>query len=216
MRHVRWWHGVDGRARLAASPNEQPDRTSTSVSVTGGLVPDRGKHVGGPWVYLALYSASVTWSAQLTGPCVIEMWLMRSSWVAPCQCSGPSGCEVDVAGTQLDDRLAAGLHAPAAFCDVESLAARVGVPGGTRSGREVDVGDVECRAALWLDDAVHPDVAGELLGRPLDGRLLRSDVQLRFLSQRSSMAWSTGVAGVLAQLASSSKPSCEGEPGSAL
>ena len=37
------------------------------------------------------YSASVTWLPQCGSPSVIERWVMKWSWAAPCQCSSASG-----------------------------------------------------------------------------------------------------------------------------
>ena len=61
------------------------------------------------------------------------------------------GREVNVAGTELHDALAACLDETAAFGDVERLAAFVGVPGRAGAGGEVHCADVDRRVITRLE-----------------------------------------------------------------
>src|SRR3954466_6886536 len=75
----------------------------------------------------------------------------------------------DVAGTDGDERSAAGLDVADAFGDVQGLADGVVVPGGVRARCEVHAGDAHRCRALTLGDRVDVDVAGEPVGRAFAG-----------------------------------------------
>jgi 4-carboxymuconolactone decarboxylase len=82
-----------------------------------------------------------------------------------------------LAGVHLDDGSVALAEAGDALRDAEVLAAGVGVPGGARSGGEADGGDDHTLVSLVRNgNGVEPYVPGELLGRVLDGGLLRFDL----------------------------------------
>ncbi len=64
-----------------------------------------------------------------------------------------------VAGTDLDDGVAAGLGPSFAFGDVERLGDRVRVPGGRRAGGEVHVAKRQLVGLVPGRDRVNPDFA---------------------------------------------------------
>ena len=79
----------------------------------------------------------------------------------------------DVAGTDVEDGLAAGLDEPDALGDVERLAHGVRMPGRAGTGGEMDRVHPHPRRLLAADDGVEVHVTGEPFGRALPGRLLR-------------------------------------------
>src|SRR5439155_10188246 len=86
-----------------------------------------------------------------------------------------SGCVDHVAGTDVDDVAAPGLHTAYALGDVERLAEGVGVPRGACTRGEADGIDADARGLLTSGDGVDPDVPGEPIGRTLGRRRLGRD-----------------------------------------
>src|SRR3954453_7320049 len=81
-----------------------------------------------------------------------------------------AGLEEDaVAGADDLDRAAFALAEANALGDKDSLAVRVGVPGGPGAGGEVHIYRSERRAAHRVRDGVDVDVAGEPVRRPFHG-----------------------------------------------
>ena len=77
------------RARRAASRRAAAPLPSRFVADPGGV---QCGHWESLWPRSCPpYSASVTWSPQCGSPSVIERWVMKWSWAAPCQCSSASG-----------------------------------------------------------------------------------------------------------------------------
>jgi len=89
------------------------------------------------------------------------------------------GCVEDVAWSDLEGLLAAGLDQAASFGYVKGLAALVGVPGGARAGGEMHCCDVEFGGQVALGDWVDPYISGEPFGRPFVAGLLRGVVPCR-------------------------------------
>ena len=119
-----------------------------------------------------------------------------------------AGLEEDaVAGADDLDRAAAPLAEADALGDVDRLAVRVGVPGGARAGREVDVLALQPRGARGRGDGVDVDGAGEPVARALVELLVLhvvSSVVMR--SGRRARVASSGLwSSVAAQLASRSQ-----------
>src|ERR671912_570093 len=100
------------------------------------------------------------------------------------------GCDDDIAGPELLDPAAAGLHQPSAFGDVEGLADGVGVPGGAGRGGEPDGADPHPGGLLAAGDGVDEDIAGEPFGRTLGGRLLGLHRHGPLLAVGSDTSWS--------------------------
>src|SRR5664280_247422 len=125
---------------------------------------------------------------------------------------------VDVAWVNLHDVLAARLHETDTFDDIESLTPVMEMPGRARTRSEVHSSNVELRGLAGLHEEVDEHVAGEPLFRTFDSWFpLLNSHDCSSSSQRSSAVSSARWAfGAVAQLASRSRASCEGLPGSAL
>ena len=123
--------------------------------------------MSGAWAYCA----SLTCSLQVTGlPLSSASWHRDVRHEAVRRGAMPvllAGLEEDaVAGPDHLDRPAFALAEADALGDPDRLAARMGVPGGARAGREVDGGGAEAPVALGRGDRVDVDRAGEPVGRP--------------------------------------------------
>ena len=93
--------------------------------------------------------------------------------VVLCQCHSSGGVTMTSPGRIRIKRPAGRLHVALALDDAERLALRVAVPRGARGRREVDRAQGDRLGPLGRGQAVDEDVAGEPLGRPLEGGLPR-------------------------------------------